>query len=108
MKVLTSGHWFRRFQKDRKIIPELPQKRRRWSVSIWPNVSPPRHADMLLVSIFQLFFSRSHAPRGNAYFGRSAAGGAKRPSSVLNLAANIPTLARSQSTLIQAPEVSLP
>jgi hypothetical protein len=25
-------------------------------VSIWPNVSPPRHADMLLVSIFQLFY----------------------------------------------------
>src|ERR1051325_1876003 len=25
-------------------------------VSIGPNVSPPRHADMLLVSIFQLFY----------------------------------------------------
>src|ERR1051326_3118737 len=25
-------------------------------VSIWPKVSPPRHADMLLVSIFQLFY----------------------------------------------------
>jgi hypothetical protein len=25
-------------------------------VSVWQNVSPPRHADMLLVSIFQLFY----------------------------------------------------
>jgi hypothetical protein len=25
-------------------------------VSIWANLSPPRHADMLLVSIFQLFY----------------------------------------------------
>jgi hypothetical protein len=25
-------------------------------VLIWPKLSPPRHADMLLVSIFQLFY----------------------------------------------------